>query len=190
MGSLASVSSLEGNKARWTWNWKFIRVSGLSFALIVLLLVPLLIFNQQNKQLEAQPQLSQQKLEQLTISVNRLTQKNQEKELKPVIQNITKTLNETGVALKRAKEKDIKKIIPQAIEIQRQKQETEKILATKIEAPEWESSLKKITAQEIEDLENRSLTEEDKRLLNEAKENYNKGNFELALEKIYILSQK
>jgi type VI protein secretion system component VasK len=172
------------------WNWKLITVSSFSFALIAILLIPLLILNNQNKQLETQLQLTQQKLEQLTIAVDQLQQKNQEKELKPVIQNITRTLNETGIALKKTKKEDIKKIIPQAIEIQRQKQKTERILATKIEAPEWESSLREIVVQEIEDLENRILTEKDSQLLNEIKEDYKKGDFESALEKIYILSQK
>jgi len=110
----------------------------------------------------------------------------------PVAEKVAKTLNETGIAIKKAQEQNnkeaIKGLLAQAIEIQIQKQETERVLAKKIEAPEWESSIKEIVSAEIKDLETRTLNDEQQKLFEQAKLEFSTGDFESCLVKIYNLS--
>ena len=54
----------------------------------------------------------------------------------------------------------------------------------------FETVLSQIVAREIQDLENRTLTEEQTQLLNEAKQDFEAGNFSQALEKIWQISNR
>ncbi|MDP2820988.1 MAG: hypothetical protein Q8O39_02200, partial [bacterium] len=149
------------------FTWKLAAVSSFSFALIVVLLVPFFFLNNHNKELENQLQITQQKIQELKVSIA------ENKEIIPAAEKVAQTLNETGIAIKKAQEQNnkqaIKGLLAQAIEIQIQKQETEKVLAKKIEAPEWESSIKGIVSAEIKDLETRTLNDEQQKLFEQAK---------------------
>jgi len=51
------------------FTWKLAAVSSFSFALIVILLVPFFFLNNHNKELENQLQITQQRIEELRISI-------------------------------------------------------------------------------------------------------------------------
>jgi len=192
----STYSSITGSSAKQAgifefipqFSWKFAAATSFSFALIVFLIVPLLVLNNQNKQLEQQFQITQQKMSELKFAISDSQPEYEDSAI--LVEKIAKTLNETGVAIKLAQtnNESMKDLIPQAIEIQIQKQEAERVLAKKIEAPEWESSLKAIVATEIQDLETRTLSEGQQELFEQAKAEFSTGNFESALVKIYNLS--
>lgn len=171
-------------------NWKFAAATSFSFALIVLLMVPLFVLDNQTKQLEGQLSITQQKISELRLAI--IDNQPEYGNNAILAEKITKTLNETGAVINQAQAQNnsqlLKDLVPQAIEIQIQKQDAERVLAKKIEAPEWENSLKPIVAMEIEDLETRTLSEAQQELFEQAKAEFSTGNFESALVKIYNLS--
>jgi hypothetical protein len=171
-------------------SWKLAAVSSFSFVLILMLLVPFFFLNNHNAELEGQLLIAQQRIEELKVSI--AGNKAIGVEITPVAEKVAQSLNETGIAIKKAQEQNnkeaIRGLIAQAIEIQIQKQNTEKVLAKKIEAPEWESSIKEIIASEIQDLEARTLNEEQQKLFDQAKKEFSTGDFESSLVKIYNLS--
>ena len=86
-----------------------------------------------------------------------------------------------------------KKIVEEAQKLKKNKQIAETLGVVTGETEELEEALipyYKVEAErQIKDLENRSLTEGQQKLLEEAKEEFEAGNYDQALEKIWILSQ-
>ena len=86
-----------------------------------------------------------------------------------------------------------KKIVEEAQKLKKNKQIAETLGVVTGETEELEEALipyYKVEAERrIKDLENRSLTEGQQKLLEEAKEEFEAGNYDQALEKIWILSQ-
>jgi len=58
------------------------------------------------------------------------------------------------------------------------------------ESEELDNALSQLVGREIKDLKNRTLTEDQEKLLAEAKEDFEAGNFNEALEKIWLLSNQ
>ena len=89
----------------------------------------------------------------------------------------------------------LKGLMEEAKELTQNKKKVENVLGTQVgDTQDLESALmqleKKTAAHLIADLEERTLSEEDQILLEEAKEHFDAGEYSLALEKIWMLSNK
>ena len=132
-------------------------------------------------------EIANKRLEEL----NEIAQTNQVKKLAPAISEFQASVSEAAKNLVKLKKVD-KKIVEEAVKIGKNTKNTEEILATKIFPEETEESLndfyKTYAQMLIKDLEESTLAEEQKLLLEEAKEDFETGNYSQALEKILILS--
>lgn len=142
---------------------------------------------------QVQLDLTQKRLNELT----RVAEANLGKNLAPAVEEVEKSIKETVKTLKEASKKsnDVKtaKEVKERVEkIVKQKEVVEEILATKIESEELEQSInsyyKDLVEREIEELEKQALTAEQEETLKEAKQFFEEGNYQEALEKIFILS--
>ena len=132
-------------------------------------------------------EIANKRLEEL----NEIAQTNQVKKLAPAISEFQASVSEAAKNLVKLKKVD-KKIVEEAVKIGKNTKNTEEILATKIFPEETEESLndfyKTYAQMLIKDLEESTLAEEQKLLLEEAKEDFETSNYSQALEKILILS--
>jgi TolA-binding protein len=120
--------------------------------------------------------------------LSRIAEQNQVKKLAPAIDEFQKTLSQATQNLKESPELN-KEIIDQAKKIVESKEKIEETLGTQIgETEELENIIKELVGREIKDLENRTLTEEQTKLLEEAKEFFNAGDYSQALDKIWLIS--
>ena len=134
----------------------------------------------------AQLELTQRKLNELTI----IAEENRGKNLASAVQEVEKAMKETAETLKNTLvTAEVREKI-EAIEVQKEK--VEEILAVKIDSEELDESMndyyKSLVEQEIKSLEGKTLDTEQETLLNEAKELFGQGDFQQALEKILLLS--
>jgi len=129
-------------------------------------------------------ELANKRLEEL----NQIAQKNEVKELAPAITEFQ--VNVSKVAKNLAGARVDKEMVAQTVKLKKTKEEVEKVLATKIETEEYDVALAQLVENQIKDLEGRTLTEEQMKILEEAKKDFEAGNYSEALVKILILSQK
>lgn len=118
--------------------------------------------------------------------LNKIAEQNQVNKLAPAIDEFQKSLSQATKNLKESPEIS-KEILDQAKKIVENKEKVEKTLGTMIAETELENTLVEYL---IKDLENRTLTEEQTKLLEEAKASFETGNFSQALEKIWQISNK
>jgi hypothetical protein len=129
-----------------------------------------------------QLELAKKRLEELKI----LAQKNEIKKLPSAFQEVKEVNSIVAQNLSKSKKID-KKIIETVLDVEKTKQEIEdKILATKIGLENEENPAKITLEILISDLENKTLTPEQKEIFEKVKLNYQQGNFVEAL----ILIQK
>jgi len=141
-----------------------------------------------------QLKLTNQRLEELA----KIVEANQVEKLAPAINEFQASIAQTSQDLKevREPEKVAKAVVEQTQKLKETKQEIEQVLATKIVSEEveeeFEGALLPLYKAQVEmlikDLESRTLNEKQQNLLEGAKEDYEKGNYSLALEKILFLS--
>ena len=143
-------------------------------------------------------QFANKRLEELS----KIAEANQVKKLGPAIEafqssidQATKGLAEMDINVTSSDPLVIKEIVEESQKLEEKKQEIETALGTIVggteELENAISQLEKRTAAFlIADLETRTLTEEDQTLLEEAKADFEAGNFSQALEKIWLLSNK
>jgi len=129
-------------------------------------------------------ELANKRLEEL----NQIAQKNEVKELAPAITEFQVTVSKVAKNLAGARVD--KEMVAQTVKLKKTKEEVEKVLATKIETEEYDVALAQLVENQIKDLEGRTLTEEQMKILEEAKKDFEAGNYSEALVKILILSQK
>lgn len=115
--------------------------------------------------------------------LNKIAEQNQVKKLAPAIDEFQKSLAQATKNLKETSKID-KEIIDQAKKIVENKEKVEKLGVVIGESEELENALKEIVEYQIKYLENRTLTEEQSKLLSEAKTNFEAGDFSKAFEKI------
>lgn len=121
----------------------------------------------------------------------KIAQTNSAKNLAPAINEYKASILEVAKSLTKAEEnkKNIKEIVK---EVQKIEERTAKIKSLGIEIggnEELDLALVKLISSEIKDLENRILTEEQFKLLEEVKKDVEEGNYAKALEKVLILTQ-
>jgi len=131
-------------------------------------------------------EIANKRLEEL----NEIAQTNQVKKLAPAISEFQANISEAAKSLAKVKSQDVEKIVAQTKKLEENKKKVENVLATKIETEEYDDALAQLVESQIKDLEERTLTEEQMKILAEAKELYQAGNFAEALEKILLLSNQ
>ena len=131
-------------------------------------------------------EIANKRLEEL----NQIAQTNQVKKLAPAISEFQANISEAAKSLAKVKGQDVEKIVAQTKKLEENKKKVENVLATKIETEEYDDALAQLVESQIKDLEERTLTEEQMKILAEAKELYQAGNFAEALEKILLLSNQ
>ena len=131
-------------------------------------------------------EIANKRLEEL----NEIAQTNQVKKLAPAISEFQANISEAAKSLAKVKGQDVEKIVAQTKKLEENKKKVENVLATKIETEEYDDALAQLVESQIKDLEERTLTEEQMKILAEAKELYQAGNFAEALEKILLLSNQ
>ena len=148
------------------------------------------IFVSESEKPAFQLKLANQRLEDLT--------KAPAKNLAPTISEFQANISEAAKTLSKidattSNPAVIKKIVEETKKLEENKEKVESLGVVIGGTEELEEALipyYKVEAERrIKDLENRSLTEGQQKLLEEAKEEFEAGNYDQALEKIWILSQ-
>ena len=142
---------------------------------------------------KVQLELTQKKLDEL----RKIAEENRGKNLASAVQEVEESMKQTAESLKKVAEvrndgKIVKEVKEKVDIIEEQKGEVESILSTKLNSQELDeaknSYYKSLVEQEIEELENSELTLEQNEFLEQAKELFQEGNYQEALEKILFLS--
>jgi len=122
--------------------------------------------------------------------LNEIAQTNQVKKLAPAISEFQANMSEAAKSLAEVKRgADVEKIIAQIKKLEENKQIVEGVLATKIETEDYDTAFAQFVENQIKDLEKSTLTETQEEVLKEAKEYFEKGDFETALIKAVEASQ-
>ena len=130
-------------------------------------------------------EIANKRLDELT----EIAQTNQVKKLASAISEFQVNMSEAAKSLAKVKGGvDVEKIVAQTKKLEENKQKIEEVLATKIETEKFDDALSQLVEREIKELESQTLTEEQKLLFEEAKSDFEAGNYSQALEKILILS--
>ena len=119
--------------------------------------------------------------------LNQIAQNNEVKKLAPAMSEFQANISEAAKNLVNVKKVD-KEIIAQTQKLEENKEKVEQVLSTKIETEELDNALGQLVEREIKDLEERTLDEEQTAILEEAKADFEVGNYSEALIKILSLS--
>lgn len=135
---------------------------------------------------EVHLRLANKRLEDL----NKIAQANQVKNLSPAIEEFQNNLAEAVNGLSSSLGSlTFKELVIETQKLEKNKQKVESVLGVQI-GGETQELEKQLAAYLLADLENRTLNEEDQKLLQEAKEAFEEGGYTLALGKLWFLSQK
>ncbi|MBM3257722.1 MAG: hypothetical protein FJZ05_00695 [Candidatus Nealsonbacteria bacterium] len=125
--------------------------------------------------------LADKRLEELT----RIAENNQVKNLPQAITEVQASISEAVKSLSGSNQGNLEKLV----ELGKNKQITEQILATQIDSEELDHAYMNLTDSLIKDLETRTLTEEKQEILVQMKELFEIGEYQQALE-LYLTNQK
>jgi len=125
-------------------------------------------------------EMANKRLEELT----KIAKANEVKKLAPAFSEFQAEVSEAAKIIEESKNVDVKEIVAKTKKLEHNKEIAEDILATKIETKELDNALAGLVGRQIKDLENSTLNENQKALLAQAKEAFETGNYNLALEKI------
>jgi len=120
--------------------------------------------------------------------LNQIAQNNEVKKLAPAMNEFQANVSEAVKNLVNVKRVD-EGLVAQTKKLEENKEKVEKVLATKIETEELDNAYKPFAEEEINNLENSSLTEAQEKLLEEAKDYFEKGDYSMALIKAVEASQ-
>lgn len=120
--------------------------------------------------------------------LNNIAQTNQVKKLAPAIQEFQDNVSAAAKDLAQAKEPDVKQIVDTTKKIEENKQKIEAMGVVIGDSKELDNALAQIVEKEIKDLDNRTLTENQKGILDQAKEKFEAADYSAALEKILLLN--
>jgi len=142
------------------------------------------VFVAENERPKVQLELANKRLEDLA----KIAETNDVRKLAPAIDEFQANVSEAAKNLTKAKTVG-KDIILQTQELEKNKEKIEKTLATQIGTEELENVYKDLAEQQIKDLENSSLTESQEKILEEAKEYFEAGDYSNSLIKTIEASQ-
>jgi hypothetical protein len=129
-------------------------------------------------------ELANKRLEELS----KIAEKNDVKKLAPAINEAKESVAQATKNLVKSKKVD-KEIVQKTLELEKKKQEVEKVLGTKILDEETENSTKIFIRDQIEYFESRTLTDEQKQILEKAKVYFENGDFAKVLELLLTIGQ-
>jgi len=130
--------------------------------------------------------LANKRLEELS----NIAETNQIKKLAPAIQEFQANVSQAAKDLAQAKQPDVKQIVDTTKKIEENKQKIEDmgvVIGSSEELEEFDNALAQIAEKEIKNLDSSVLTEDQKEILNQAKEKFAAADYYAALEKIYLL---
>jgi len=142
-------------------------------------------FTSQEQKSKVNLESANKRLEEL----NQIVQNNEVKKLAPTMSEFQANVSEAAKNLVNVKKVD-EGLVAQTQKLEENKEKVEKVLATKIETEEYDNALSRLVEREIQDLRERTLNEEQTVTLQEAKADFEVGNYSEALIKILSLSQK
>ena len=129
-------------------------------------------------------EMANRRLEEL----GKIAEINQVKKLAPAIAEFQANIAEAADNLVKAKEVNMKEIVVETRKIEENKQKIEALGIIVGETKKLDDVMKQLVEREMKSLENQVLTEVQEGILTEAKENYEAGQYNQALEKILLLS--
>jgi hypothetical protein len=133
-------------------------------------------------------ELANKRLEELS----KIAEKNDVKKLAPAINEAKESVAQATKNLVKSKKVD-KEIVKNTLELKKKSESIEKVLNVKVIGEETEKSLeeslKEYSQYLIKDLENRSLTEDQKQILEKAKVYFENGDFAKVLELLLTIGQ-
>ena len=144
------------------------------------------LFVSKNDQPKLGLEIANKRLEELTI----IAQNNQGRNLAPAINEFKQSIVEAADKLKivDGSPKITKEIVKETGKLMENKEKVEALGVVVGETKELNYALSQLVEREIKDLESRSLTEEQTGILAQAKQDFEDGSYEKALEGILILS--
>jgi len=147
------------------------------------------LFVSKNDQPKLGLEIANKRLEELTI----IAQNNQGRNLAPAINEFKQSIVEAADKLKivntvNGSPKITKEIVKETAKLRENKEKVEALGVVVGETKELNEALSQLVEREIKDLESRSLTEEQTGILAQAKQDFEDGSYEKALEGILILS--
>jgi len=122
--------------------------------------------------------------------LNKIAETNQVENLAPALNEFQANISQAAKEIIKSKEINVKEIVQQTEKLKENKQKIEALGVVIGESEELDNALSQLVGREIKDLKNRTLTEDQEKLLAEAKEDFEAGNFNEALEKIWLLSNQ
>jgi len=132
---------------------------------------------------KAHLELANKRLEELT----KIAENNQIQKLAPAINEVQASVSQVVKDLKASK-KITEEIVEQTKKIEESQEKVEALGVIVGGVEEFDNTLSQLVEREIKDLENKILSEEKTRLLEQAKADFENGNFSAALEKIWLIS--
>lgn len=132
---------------------------------------------------KAQLQLANKRLEELTT----IAETNQPQKLAPAINEVQQSFVLAAKGIKEP-QKLTKEIVQETKKLQENKEKIEALGVVIGEVEELDNAMSQLVEREIKNLEERILSEEKALLLEEAKEDFEAGDFSAALEKVWLIS--
>ena len=144
------------------------------------------LFVSKNDQPKLGLEIANKRLEELTM----IAQNNQARNLAPAINEFRQSMVEAADKLKivDGSPKITKEIVKETGKLRENREKVEALGVVVGETKELNYALSQLAEREIKDLESRALTESQEKLLAAAREDFAKGNFSQALEKLLFLS--
>ncbi len=144
----------------------------------------------ENKQPKAKLEIAGKRLGEIEVMAKAMAKKNQESNLVPAIKEFRNSLTEATNKIKASQDSPAlaMEIVREANKIQVNKEKLEALGVNVGGTYELEEALSGLVAREIKDLESRSLTEAQAEVLVQIKADFERGDFEQALEKILLLT--
>lgn len=143
------------------------------------------VFVSEKEKPKAQLELANKRLDELT----QIAEENQVQKLAPAINEFRESLSQAAKNLKKP-QKLTREIVDQTKKLEENREKVEALGIVIGESEEFSNSLKEIVQREIKDLEGSVLTENQEKLLKDAKEDFEAGNFTGALEKVWLISNQ
>jgi len=142
------------------------------------------VFVSENEKPKLELKLANKRLEELS----KIAERNDVKKLAPAINETKESVAQATKNLVKSKKID-KEIVKKTLELEKKKQEVEKVLGTKITEEETENPAKLVAKYLIEDFEKRTLSEDQKQVLEKAKEYFENGDYAKVLELLLTIGQ-
>lgn len=137
---------------------------------------------------EERPKLNLELVNKRLEELSKIAEKNEVKKLAPAISEFQANVSEAAKSLTKTKKLNVEKIVAQTKKLEENKKKVEALGVVIGETEELDNALAQLVESQIKDLEGRTLTERQQSLLVEAKEDFEDGNYNQALEKILLLS--